>query len=499
MNASLFPPAVAQPRPLRSYQARAIEMVRAALMAGKRRPLLQLPTGAGKTRVASEIIRGARAKDKTAVFVVPRLSLIEQTIRAFERDGITDVGVIQGQHYRTDRMAPVQIASAQTLARREMPDGALVLVDECHLRHKAVTSWMADPEWASVPFIGLSATPWSRGLGAQFDALLQPVTIQELIDGDFLTPALVFAPPPPDLGGVRTNAGEFNECDLSDACNKKELIADIVETWIGKGENRPTLCYAVDRKHAQHLQERFIEAGVATAYVDCDTPMFEREEIFERFAASETKLICNVATLDTGLDLDVRCIIDARPTKSRIRFVQTIGRGLRPAEGKDHLIVLDHAGNHQRLGRVTDISFDHLDDGESNRNLDRGVAEREPIIRFCPACRCVLPPAARICPACGEQIFATTPVIEKAGELIELGSARRGSSAKEDVALWHTALARIAREKGYKSGWVRHQYLKKFGHWPPMFPPPEREPTVEIRNWVRSRQIAYAKAGSAHG
>jgi hypothetical protein len=93
-------------------------------------------------------------------------------------------------------------------------------------------------------------------------------------------------------------------------------------------------------------RRRFIEAGVCVEYIDCDTALFEREEIFDRFRSGETKLICNVAVLDTGLDLDVRCIIDARPTRSRIRFVQTIGRGLRPGEGKDHLIILDHAGNH---------------------------------------------------------------------------------------------------------------------------------------------------------
>ena len=147
----------------------------------------------------------------------------------------------------------------------------------------------------------------------------------------------LFAPPGPDLAGVRTTAGEFNEGDLSTACDKKEIVANVICTWLEKGENRPTLCYGVDRKHAQHLQERFLEAGIAAEYVDCDTAMFDREDIFDRFRAGETKLICNVATLDTGIDLDVRCIIDARPTKSRIRFVQTIGRGLRPGEGKSSI------------------------------------------------------------------------------------------------------------------------------------------------------------------
>ena len=342
-------------------------------------------------------------------------------------------------------------------------------------------------------------------LGKSYDDLLMPVSIQELIAEGYLSPFRVFAPPSPDLTGVRTVAGEFNEGDLSEACDKKEIVADVIKTWFENGENRPTLCYGVDRKHAQHLQERFIEAGVCVEYIDCDTPLFEREEIFERFRAGETKLICNVATLDTGIDLDVRCIIDARPTKSRIRFVQTIGRGLRPGKGKDHLIVLDHAGNHQRLGLVTDIHFDALDDGSSNQNLDKGKADREPVIKLCPECRCVLPPRARECPACGFKIYAATEVLERDGELVELGSRPFGSVsdrhrqeyAKKD--LWHGALVKIAQQKGYAHGWAAHKFREKFGVWPSLNYPPEREPTVEILNWVRSRNIAFAKARQGYG
>jgi DNA repair protein RadD len=372
MNAPLFPAVATEPRVLRLYQETAIDLLRESLRTGHRRPILQLPTGAGKTRIAAEIVLGSLSKERGAIFVVPRLSLIEQTVTAFEREGVWNIGFLQGRHFRTNPNAPVQIASAQTLVRREIPLADIVIIDECHLQFEKINKWIASPEWQATIFIGLSATPWSRGLGKSYDDLLMPVSIQGLIDEGYLSPFRVFAPPAPDLTGVRTVAGEFNEGDLSEACDKKEIVADVVRTWFEKGESRPTLCYGVDRKHAQHLQERFIEAGVATEYVDCDTEMFVREEIFDRFRTSETKLICNVATLDTGIDLDVRCIIDARPTRSRIRFVQTVGRGLRPAEGKDHLIVLDHAGNHQRLGLVTDIHFGELDNGEANRDFDKG-------------------------------------------------------------------------------------------------------------------------------
>lgn len=291
MNAPLFPPAAVEPFTLRLYQETALDLLRESLRTGHRRPVLQLPTGAGKTRIAAEIVSGALAKERQAIFVVPRLSLIEQTVSAFESEGIWNIGVLQGKHFRTNPNAPVQIASAQTLVRRDIPTADIVIVDECHLQFEKINKWIVSPEWSAVPFVGLSATPWSRGLGKTYDDLLMPVSIQGLIDEGYLSLFRVFAPPAPDLTGVRTVAGDFNESDLSDACDKREIVADVVRTWFEKGEDRPTLCYGVDRKHAQHLHERFIEAGVAAEYIDCDTEMFEREEIFDRFRASETKLI----------------------------------------------------------------------------------------------------------------------------------------------------------------------------------------------------------------
>src|ERR1019366_3953501 len=193
------------PRHLRAYQERAIELLRESLRAGHKRPLLQLPTGAGKTRIAAEIIKLAAEKGKAAIFVIPRKSLIEQTVTAFEREGIRDIGVIQARHHRTRPGAAVQIAMAQTLARRDIPQDGLVIVDEAHLKNKSVTDWIAAPEWAAVPFLGLTATPWAKGMGLTYDDLLQPVTISELIGEGFLSKFTVFAPPGPDLSSARPN------------------------------------------------------------------------------------------------------------------------------------------------------------------------------------------------------------------------------------------------------------------------------------------------------
>src|SRR5277367_3545120 len=117
-------------RPLRPHQERALESLRASLASGHRHPMLQAPTGFGKTLTAAHIIQRALDKGKRVAFVVPALSLIDQTVSAFEAEGIHALGVLQGIHPRTDRDAPIQICSVQTLARRRRPEVDVVLVDE---------------------------------------------------------------------------------------------------------------------------------------------------------------------------------------------------------------------------------------------------------------------------------------------------------------------------------------------------------------------------------
>ncbi len=372
MNAPFTMPG--QLRPLRPYQERALADTRSAHASGKKRPMVQLPTGSGKTLLAAHIVRGALGKGRRVAFVVPALSLIDQTVAAFEAVGIHAVGVMQGCHERTDFDQPVQVCSAQTLARRKKPNVDLVIVDEAHLMFKAILKWMAEPAMARVPFIGLSATPWSKGLGKHFDHVIVAASTRQLIEAGYLAPFKAFAPSDVDLSGVSTVAGDFHEGQLGAAMDRPQLVGGVVQTWLRLGDGRPTICFCVNRKHAQHICERFIEAGVAASYVDGETSREDREAVFERFRSGETRIIVNVAVLTAGVDFpNASCIIDARPTKSRMRFVQSLGRGLRTAPGKTDCLILDHAGNHLRLGMVTDIHQDCLDDGTERQG--RRLAE----------------------------------------------------------------------------------------------------------------------------
>jgi DNA repair protein RadD len=482
-------------RPLRSFQERALETVRASLAAGKRRPLLMMPTGAGKTLTSAHIIRRALDKGNAVIFAVPALSLVDQTAGAFEAEGINCIGVMQGSHPRTDPDQPVQICSVQTLARRQTPNAAIVIVDEAHQMHKSVLKWMTDSEWARVPFIGLSATPWARGLGRYFDDLIVAATTADLIRDGYLSPFVAFAPSEPDLSGVRTVAGEFQQDELSDAMDKASITGDIAGTWLKRGEGRSTFCFCVNRRHAQHVAERFLEVGAAAEYMDGNTPREEREAVFSRFRSGETRIICNVGVLTTGIDLDVRCIIDAKPTKSRILFVQTIGRGLRKAESKENLLVLDHAGNHLRLGMVTGVHQTHLDDGKKRDGSAKKKERSEPLPKLCPECKAVLGYRARECSACGAQIIAVTEVHEADGDLVELGARKSGERKATlfDMAHFFAELRGYAQHKGYAEGWAAHKFKEKFGVWPNGVGRNVVAPGLTTLNWIRSRQIAFAK------
>ena len=433
-------------RPLRPHQERALEALRQSLATGHRRPMLQAPTGAGKTLLAAHIIQRARDKGKRVAFTVPGLSLIDQTVAAFEAESIHCIGVVQGIHERTDREQPVQVCSVQTIARRKRPDVDLVIVDEAHQLHKEIFRWMADcPE---IPFIGLSATPWSRGLGKYYDDVLIAATTKDLIEQGYLSKFKVFVPSEPNLEGVRTVAGDFHESELAEAVDKPALVGDVIQTWLARGANRPTLCYGVVRAHAEHLQQRFLEAGVAAEYIDCFTDRLDRERIFDRFRAGATKVICNVATLATGIDLPmVACIIDARPTKSEIRFVQTIGRGLRTFPGKDHLLVFDHAGNHLRLGLVTDVHHARLDVGERRRAITEATERAKPLPRLCQDCSAVLPQSATDLPNAWNAQEVRTEIEHRDGEVNRTGDApdqtkRHPHIRRAGRFLWRVALDR---------------------------------------------------------
>ena len=477
---------------LRDYQKAAISNLRGSLRSGKSAPVLQMPTGAGKTATAGAIINMAQEKGHGVIFCVPAISLVNQTVESFERDGIFDIGVMQAYHERTDHTAPVQVASIQTLMRRQVPDVGLVIVDEAHVQFKFLHKWFADLKQKGVPVIGLTATPWAKGMGKLYDDLVIGTTTQELIEAGYLSKYKVYAPAHPDLTGVKIVKGDYETKGLSYAMQQGTLVADVVSTWLERGENRPTLCFGVDRAHAKKLQQQFLEAGVPTEYMDAFTEVEEREVIAAKFASGEVKIVCNVGVLTTGIDWDVRCIILARPTRSEILYTQIIGRGLRTAPGKDHCLILDHSDTTLRLGFVSDIHHDKLDNGEKTR----GIVERKiKLPKACPKCAFIKPVGSRECPACGFKAEPVSKVENQMGELVELvhgGKAKANNWTRLQKRTFYCELLGYARQKGYKEGWAYHAYKQRVGVGPAEKGPPS-SPSAATLSWIRHLNIARAK------
>jgi DNA repair protein RadD len=488
---------------LRTDQAAAIENVRGA-MRETRRVVLQSPCGWGKTVVAGDIVRSARDKDKRALITVPALSLVDQTVASLYAQGITEVGVIQANHVSTDWSKPVQVASVYTLMKRgTIPEAAVVIVDECHKWFKFFEGWFAGEAWRKVPIIGLSATPWLKGLGAYFDKLIVGNTIEKMIGEKTLAPFRVYAASHPDLDGVRTERGDYVESDLVERMGKPKLVADAVQAWKDLAEDRPTICFAVNRDHARQLANEFEAGGVPSGYMDCETPSWERQEIRRKLLSGDVRVVCNVDVIGLGVDWpEISCVSYCRPTRSEMRFVQNVGRGLRVIEGKTDLIVIDHSDTTLKLGFVSDIHHDELDDGKPK-------ISSAPIVELpkeCPQCHYLKPPRMAKCPKCGHVVeHHATPIKHESGTLKEIKPEdinRPAPAAKKfpDKAKTYGQLLWYSRGHGYSpgnDGWAKHKYRALYGVWPQPnvldWRPHFRAPEMDLASWIKSQFVRHAK------
>lgn len=495
-------------RELRPHQVEAMDLLRQSIASGHKRPIIQAPTGFGKTLVAAAVIDGALSKGNNVLFTCPAISLIDQTVEMLWDEGIREVGVIQANHHLTDWSRPVQVASVQTLMRRPLPDAMVGIVDECHKWFDWYETWFNDPNWASKKIIGLSATPWTKGLGKHYDDLIIASTTQELIAGGYLSNFRVFAPSHPDLSEVRTiSSGDYNETDLSKAMDQNPLVADVVKTWLAKAEDRPTLVFAVDCAHAQNLQKNFEEAGISTGYIDAYTSSDDRAAVKKKFHDGTIRVVCNVGCLTTGVDWDVRCISLCRPTKSEMLFVQIIGRGLRTANGKKDCLILDHSDTHLRLGFVTDIQHDELNDGRVRQK----APPKSKLPKECPKCAYLKPPGTRgPCPNCGFKPEPVCSIVHGAGELQELNGDDRlkingPKPRKKPSDLWTPAecaqffaeLRTHAADRGFKPGWAAMQYKTRFNKWPERsweHSSPATFVSADTHSYIRSQMIRWAKS-----
>jgi superfamily II DNA or RNA helicase len=489
---------------LREYQVQAIVALREKFTHGARRVVLMLPTGAGKTTIASDMVRKVIEKSSLrCLFVVDRIELINQTSERFFLDGI-DHGVIQAQHPCYDPSKQVQVCSIQTLARRKTENYGLLIIDECHTLHRAHHKLIEANPTGFV--VGLSATPFAKGMGKVFDDLVYPISAKELIEQKYLSDFQAYGPSI-DLSGIKTVRGDYDPEQLGERVDTPKLVADVVQTWIKRAAGRRTICFATNIAHSKHLTREFCKHGVIAEHLDCytgkDAESASRKEVIDRFRSGETMVLCNVDILGKGFDVpEVSCIIQARPTKSLMVHIQQVGRGLRIAPDKNECIILDHASNHERLGFIDGDLPTVLDGREKKFGDSRESEEKEPALpKPCPSCDFLKPAGVRKCPACGLVPEYIEDVETASGELEKLQRTNRKKYTLPEKQSFMAQLNQYAFEKGYRRGrggcygWAIHKYSEKMGGNPPSHIDwGMREPVgEEVRKWIKHINIRNAK------
>ena len=492
---------------LRPHQELAISMIRDSIRKGNRKPILAAPCSFGKTITAASLLKSCADKGKRGVFICDRIKLISQTLDAFTEHGI-DFGVIQGQHELTNRNAPIQICSIQTLARRRVkPVFDLAIVDECHIHYKALTELMET--YNNVVFIGLSATPLSKGLGVHYDDLLVPITPRELLSKGYLCPIDYYGGRNVNLKGVKTKAlstggSDYDPKSLAEATeDDKGLVGDIVKNWKEHGKNGQTIAFAPSIKHSKSLVDTFNAAGISAEHIDGYMDETLRSVLFAAHARGDFKVLSCSRLLNTGFDSpSTSVLIDCFPTKSKIVFCQRSGRIARTSPGKEVAIYLDHAGNVARHGFAEDIIAESLDDGEQRYNENKLVKKKEKTstAKDCPVCTQLY---VGLACKCGfeipirEQLETTSEILKKLTP-----EQRNKTVSKEDKSVFYSELLLYARGKGFKNGggWASHTYRNRFGVWPNAIKPQMipmgiiSEPTLK---YIKSTQIRYSKRSVA--
>lgn len=495
---------------LRSYQQTAEHEARLALAGGKRRVVLYLPTGGGKTLTATSIITKAVAKGRKVVFLANRKQLVQQTSAVLTRYGI-DHGILQAENTRS-LDAQVLVASIDTVHVRGLPaDVGLIIIDECHGVAGSEKYRKLLAKYNALPVVGLSATPFAAGMakhypdigGPLFEELVVGATITDLIADGYLVDADIYAPSEPDLAKVRSTKGmdgllDYAQSDLEEATDKPQLIGEIVSHWRKLADGKQTVCFATSIPHSKHIVEKFQAAGVAAEHIDYHHDDEERAAILDRFARGETMVLSNVALLSEGWDCpSTEVMILARPTRSLIRFIQMVGRVLRPADGKTRALLLDHSGSTARLGHPCDDLPLELDDGKPKAAGKQDKSERrESLPKPCPSCSFMRPAGVHACPKCGFAPERRSDVETVDGQLVK--QERKKPVTKDAKQHVFSQLLFIERKRGYRHGWAANQYRSMFDVWPRGLNEVVATPTQEVLNKVRANQIAFAKRTGGH-
>ena len=499
---------------LRECQMITVEDVRDSIRRGNRSVIIQAPCGTGKTIIAAYIIQQALAKGKRVIFLVHFRQLAYQAVARFKEFGMGDtVGMIMaGEPEHLDR--PIQIISVQTYGRRLaladltinrwFKQADLIVYDEAHSSVAKTRKAILDLYKDTSIIIGLTATPCradGRPLGGVYEDIISCSSIRALTKDGYLVPMRYYsAEHLPDLTNISTVAGDYNKKELGKRVDKAKLVGDILENWLRIAGDRQTLIFATNVKHSRNIKKQFIEAGIACEHIDAHTPDDERQEALEQLRVGDLQVITNVGVYSEGADLPwVSCIIVAKPTKSLARWIQMAGRGLRPWEGKEYCILIDHTGNVYDHGFLDEeVEWTLSGKEKAWKKVKKEVKEK--VVMTCAECQNLF--YGHTCPQCGLKVKDYSKKITTAeAELHELTKSKVKKKKKskkeftiEEKQRFYGQLLYHRITKGYREGWIYNQYKTKFKVVPTnMSEVTPIEPDQKFKNYLTYLNIRYYK------
>lgn len=497
---------------LRQYQKDVLNELVKSHRNGKKRIILQAATGAGKTVMASALVKYFVDNKLSVLFLAHRRELIKQASDKLKASDIQH-GIIMANH-RPNTNLSVQIASIDTLRARainakkmQLPKADVIFIDECH-RSLSNTYLKLIKLYGDSLLIGLTATPVrgnGESLGNVYEHMVSAPNIKELTKLGSLVDVTYYSPSVPDLKGIGVIGGDFNSKSLNERMDQPKLVGDIVSTWKHLAKNKQTIVFASGIKHSQNLMESFKNNGIKAAHLDGGTENDEREQILKDFNSGEITVLCNCMVLTEGFDAPCAevCVL-ARPTKSLGLYIQMVGRVLRPYENKQKAMVIDHSGAVYINGFIDDEHKWDLKNGIIRKRSERKERTREEAVIVCEGCFRTYS-GSNICPSCGKMHKPKSEYIAFLDSQLGLVNKKtRIIEAKEKYGKgfrkrFYEELIGMGEIRGYKKGWSAFKYKERFGEWPPKGNYKAEMPSAETKSYVKHLEIKEVKRKQAQG